>query len=142
LTSQERYADSCDQAAPTVLVVEDEVLIRLTLAATLRDEGFTVIEACDADEALVALATAPIDVLLTDVRMGGSMDGLELAARARSTMPDLKIVVVSGHLAADETHGVADAFVSKPYLTEKVVEQVLEILDETDSNHATGQFKP
>jgi len=108
----------------------------LTLAATLRDEGFTVIEACDADEALVALSTAPIDVLLTDVRMGGSMDGLELAARVRSTMPDLKIVVVSGHLAANETLGVADAFVSKPYLTEKVVEQVVEILNETDLDHA------
>lgn len=102
----------------------------MSLAATLRDEGFTVIEACDADEALVALATASIDVLLTDVRMGGSMDGLELATRVRSTVPDLKIVVVSGHLAADETHGVADAFVPKPYLAENVVERVRKMLNE------------
>jgi DNA-binding NtrC family response regulator len=119
-----------------VLVVEDEVLIRMTLAAVLRDEGFDVIEACDADEALVVLATAPIDLLLTDVRMEGSMDGLHLATQVRSTTPHLKIVMVSGHLAADETHGIADAFVPKPYLAEKVVEQVKAILNGTDLDHA------
>lgn len=119
-----------------MLVVEDEVLIRMTLAAVLRDEGFNVIEACDSDEALVALATTSIDLLLTDVRMEGSMDGLDLAMQVRSTLPDLKIVVVSGHLPADETHGVADAFVPKPYLAEKVVEQVKAILNGTDLDHA------
>jgi DNA-binding response OmpR family regulator len=108
----------------------------MTLATVLRDEGFTVIEACDADEALVALATAAIDLLLTDVRMEGSMDGLDLAVRVRSTMPDLKIVMVSGHLPADETQGVADAFVPKPYLAEKVVERVKAILNGTDLDHA------
>jgi DNA-binding NtrC family response regulator len=130
LTSQERYSELPDEAAATVLVVEDEVLIRMTLAAMLRDEGFTVIEACDADEALVALATTPIEVLLTDVRMEGSMDGLELAGRVRSTMPDLKIVVVSGHLAAEKAVGVADAFVPKPYQAEDVVDRVRQILSD------------
>ncbi len=136
MTSEERYPDLCDHAASTVLVVEDEVLIRMTLAAVLRDEGFTVIEACDADEALIALAATSIDLLLTDVRMAGSMDGLDLAVRVKSTMPHLKIVVVSGHLAAVETHGVADAFVPKPYLTEKVVERVKAILNGTNLDHA------
>jgi DNA-binding NtrC family response regulator len=136
LTSEQRHPDLCHQAAPTVLVVEDEVLIRMALAALLRDEGFTVIEACNADEALVALSATSIDLLLTDVRMDGSMDGLDLAAKVRSTMPDLKIVVVSGHLAPDETHGVADAFVPKPYLAEKVVEQVKTILSGTNFDHA------
>jgi DNA-binding NtrC family response regulator len=130
LTSQERYDELIDEAEATVLVVEDEVLIRMTLAAMLRDDGFTVIEACDADEALVALASTTIDVLLTDVRMEGSMDGLELAARVRSTMPDLKIVLVSGHLAADKAVGVADAFVPKPYHAENVVERVRTILNQ------------
>ncbi len=119
-----------------MLVVEDEVLIRMTLAAVLRDEGFTVIEACDADEALVALATTSIDLLLTDVRMEGSMDGLDLAMQVRSNLPDLKIVVVSGHLPGDETQGVADAFVPKPYLTEKLVARVKAILDGSDLDHA------
>jgi len=136
LTSEERYPDLYDQAAPTVLVVEDEVLIRMSLAVVLRDEGFTVIEACDADEALIALSTAPVDILVTDVRMEGSMNGLDLAAQVRSTRPDLKIVVVSGHLAADETHGIADAFVPKPYLAEKIVDQVKAILNGTDLDHA------
>ncbi len=136
MTSEERYPDLSDQSAPTVLVVEDEVLIRMTLAAMLRDEGFTVIEACDADEALAALAAASIDLLLTDVRMEGSMDGLDLAVQVRSTMPHLKIVVVSGHLAAVETRGVADAFVPKPYLAENVVERVKAILNGTNLDHA------
>ncbi len=119
-----------------MLVVDDEVLIRMTLAAVLRDEGFTVIEACDADEALVALATTSIDLLLTDVCMEGSMDGLDLAMQVRSSQPDLKIVVVSGHLPADETRGVADAFVPKPYLAEKLVERVKAILNGADLDHA------
>ncbi len=136
MTSEERYSDLSDLSAPTILVVEDEVLIRMTLANGLRDEGFTVIEACDADEALVALATASIDLLLTDVRMEGSMDGLDLAVQVRSSLPDLKIVVVSGHLPEDETQGVADAFVPKPYLTEKLVQRVKAILSGTDLDHA------
>ncbi len=136
MTSEDRYPDLYGQAAPTVLVVEDEVLIRMSLAAVLRDEGFTVIEACDADEALVALAATSIDLLLTDVRMNGSMDGLDLAVQVRSTMPHLKIVVVSGHLAAVETHGVADAFVPKPYLAENVVARVKAILNGTNLDHA------
>ncbi len=119
-----------------MLVVEDEVLIRMSLAAVLRDEGFTVIEACNAEEALVALAATSIDLLLTDVRMEGSMDGLDLAVQVRSTRPDLKIVVVSGHLAADETDGIADAFVPKPYLAEHIVERVRAILSGADLDHA------
>ncbi len=137
LTSEERYCDLRQAPAPTILVVEDEVLIRMTLAAMLRDEGFTVIEAFDADEALVALATVPIDVLLTDVRMGGSMDGIELAARAKSSVPDLKVVVVSGHLTPDEARDVADVFVQKPYLAESVVAWVREILTEAGQAHAS-----
>jgi CheY-like chemotaxis protein len=136
LTSEKRYSELCNKPASTILVVEDEILIRMTLAALLRDEGFTVIEACDADEALVALATAPIGLLLTDVRMGGSMDGLALAAHVRSTLPALKIVMVSGHLAPHETQGVADAFVPKPYLAENVVARVKAILNGTDLDHA------
>ncbi len=136
MTSEERTPGLGDHSVPTVLVVEDEILIRITLATVLRDEGFTVIEACNADEALVALATASIDLLLTDVRMAGSMDGLDLAVRARSAMPHLKIVVVSGHLAAIETQGVADAFVPKPYLAESVVERVKAILSGTNLDHA------
>ena len=132
MTSEERYADLREASAPTILVVEDEVLIRMSLSATLRDEGFFVIEACDADEALVALSTVAIDLLLTNVRMDGSMDGLELAARVKSTRPDLKIVVVSGHLAPEEARDVADVFVPKPYLAERVVASVREILNEAD----------
>src|SRR5258708_5647926 len=81
----------------TVLVVEEEVLVRLSLAATLRDEGFFVLEAANADEAVAVLASStPIDIVLTDVNMPGSLDGVALGRYVRSTRPGLKVIVVSG----------------------------------------------
>ncbi len=136
MTSEERYSELADPAASTVLIVEDEILIRMTLAAALRDEGFTVIETCDADEALAVLAMTSIDLLVTDVRMEGSMDGIDLAVQVKSKQPDLKIIVVSGHFPAYETQGVADAFVAKPYLAENLTERIKAILSHTDVTHA------
>lgn len=62
-----------------VLIVEDEVLIRAPLAEHLREAGFNVIEANTADEAWSCLQTGmPVDLVFSDIRMPGSMDGLEL----------------------------------------------------------------
>ena len=67
-------------AKKTVLVVEDEVLIRLYLSEEIRAAGFTVIEAASADEAFEVLKSRnDIDLVLTDIRMPGTMDGLQLA---------------------------------------------------------------
>src|ERR1700675_4204901 len=83
----------------TILVVEDEVLVRMALAETLRDEGYSVLEAANADEALGVLASAtPLDVVLTDVNMPGSLDGVALGRYARMTKPALKVIVVSGRV--------------------------------------------
>jgi CheY-like chemotaxis protein len=71
----------------TVLVVEDEVLLRLSIAAYLRDCGYRVIEAADADEAVLVLKQpdVDIDVLFTDIEMPGAMDGSGLpSGRART----------------------------------------------------------
>lgn len=88
-----------DPTTKIVLVVEDEVLVRLWLAVTLRDVGFQVIEAGNADEAMdvVASGIRPL-ALVTDVRMPGSKDGLELATALRRRLPELVVVVTSGHL--------------------------------------------
>jgi CheY-like chemotaxis protein len=83
---------------PTVLVVEDEFLIRMLVADELRSLGFAVIEAGSADEAFpILLSDAPVHVLFTDVRMPGSMDGVELARRARSARPAIRVIMTSGH---------------------------------------------
>ena len=101
---------------PTVLLVEDEVLVRMMLADQLREAGCTVVEASDADEALVLLRQnlVRIEVVISDIRMPGSMDGLGLARVIRSECPELKIILMSGHHRALEGPDY-DAFFPKPY---------------------------
>lgn len=107
------------EPSPVVLVVEDEVLIRLATADDLRDEGFRVVEAANADEAVLYLQTNPVDALVTDVRMPGTMDGLDLAARVRREMPWIAVFIVSGHVADDV--GVPGVTVMrKPYDVRRV----------------------
>lgn len=110
----------------TVLVVEDEALIRVTIADELRLAGYDVLEAADADEAIELLeANESIRLVLTDVDMPGSMDGLRLAAMVRDRWPPVRIIVTSGKRAP-----VSDAmpgnsrFLSKPYTFAGVIEAV------------------
>jgi CheY-like chemotaxis protein len=82
---------------PTVLVVEDEILVRTVIAAYLRDCGFDVIEAGNADEAIRVMgAGIRIDIVFSDVNMPGSMDGFGLAQWLRQERPGLKIILTSG----------------------------------------------
>ena len=92
-----------------ILLVEDEGLIRLVTAEYLRDEGFEVVEAWDGDEAARLLdACDGFDVLFTDVRMPGMLDGVDVAVRARRQYPELPVLVVSGYAA----HAAARTFVA------------------------------
>jgi CheY-like chemotaxis protein len=100
-------------AAPTVLVVEDEVLVRMLLAGQLRSLGYEVLEAHDADEALALLKSDTLpDLLLTDFRMPGAHDGLQLARIARATYPHLLLVTATPPTFNDEA---LDAILAKPY---------------------------
>jgi CheY-like chemotaxis protein len=84
---------------PLVLVVEDEVLIRMAVAAALRNVGLHALEARDADEAMTVLHAGIVpDVLFTDVRMPGSMDGLKLAALVESMFPHMHIIISSAYI--------------------------------------------
>jgi CheY-like chemotaxis protein len=103
-----------------VLLVEDEGIIRLVTGEFLRDEGFDVFEAWNGDEAAKLLdGPEPIDVLFTDVRMPGSLDGVDLASYARRRYPAIPVLVVSGYAESLMSrlaglHPPA-AFVNKPY---------------------------
>jgi CheY-like chemotaxis protein len=109
----------------TILVVEDEVLVRIALAETLRDEGFSVLEAANADEALAVLASStPLDVVLTDVNMPGSLDGVALGRHVRATRPGLKVIVVSGRVLPEVAAEAADAFLGKPYEPASIVRTI------------------
>jgi CheY-like chemotaxis protein len=101
----------------SVLVVEDEALVRMGIVDFLEDQGFRVFEASNADDAIRLLTkSAAISVLFTDVDMPGGMDGLRLAAAVRDRWPPIRIIVTSGHLRGDPTNLPDDAvFFAKPY---------------------------
>src|ERR1700722_18969514 len=80
-----------------VLIVEDEILLRMNAAEMIGDAGFDVVEARNADEAIEILeACSDIRVVFTDIQMPGSMDGLKLARFVRSRWLPIKIVATSG----------------------------------------------
>ncbi len=83
---------------PVVLVAEDEPLVRMTAADTLEDAGFRVLEAVNADAALVVLeaCSEEVQVLFTDVNMTGSMDGMALAEQVHQRWPHIRLLVASG----------------------------------------------
>ena len=111
---------------PTVLVVEDEGIVRMDAAETLRDAGFKVLEAVDACEALELVETRDdIEVVFTDVNMPGPLDGLELAHRIGCTHPDIHVIVTSGAVRVTQQDIPANgAFLRKPYTPEAVAQAV------------------
>lgn len=92
------YSTACFQSTTlTVLVVEDEPLQRMSLMDLVEEAGYDVAEASDADQALIVLESRPdIRIILADVDMPGSMDGLRLAATVRDRWPPIEIIVTSG----------------------------------------------
>ncbi len=86
-----------DVNALKVLVVEDEPLIRLGLASLMEEAGFDALEASSADEAIRIIERDPsLSVIITDVDMPGSMDGIRLAHFVRNRWPPIQFVVISG----------------------------------------------
>jgi CheY-like chemotaxis protein len=112
-----------------VLVVEDETLVRLFASDFLDEAGFKVFEAVNADEALRVLQARPdVQVVLTDIEMPGSMDGLELTKVIRQRWPGVGIVVTSGR-AVPGRDGLPDgtAFITKPFLPGTVVQVICQM---------------
>jgi DNA-binding NtrC family response regulator len=112
------------------MVVEDETLIRMMLVDVLADQGFEIFEADDADQAISLLKreAARIHVLFTNVRMPGSMDGIELAHYVNQHWPGIAVLVASGHtrLSNDQLpEGIR--FIPKPYDSRAVVKYVKEL---------------
>jgi DNA-binding response OmpR family regulator len=81
---------------PAVLIVEDDPLLRMTTASYLRDEGFDVIEATDADEAIRMLEYAPVHAVFSDINMPGSLNGLALGRWLRRMRPSVGFLLTSG----------------------------------------------
>ncbi|HEY2007631.1 MAG TPA: response regulator [Rhizomicrobium sp.] len=105
-----------DQAF-TVLLVEDEGIIRMASAAILEDAGYDVLEAVDAEEALATLNDHPeVDVVVTDVQMPGKLDGLQLIEVIAHDYPQVQTLVTSGRASLREAReSGAVKFLAKPY---------------------------
>jgi two-component system, response regulator PdtaR len=109
-----------------VLVVEDEALVRMNSADMIRDLGFEVIEATDADHAVCLLESNPdIRIVFTDIQMPGSMDGLRLAAVVRDRWPPIALLITSGQLHPPSTDLPEGArFIPKPYFPAQLKDQL------------------
>ena len=101
---------------PMVLVVEDEMVLRMRAVEIVEDAGFNAVEAVNADEALSILESrSDISLLFTDIQMPGSMDGLKLAHAVHKRWPLIKIILVSGQVKVADTEKPADSrFFGKP----------------------------
>jgi CheY-like chemotaxis protein len=108
----------------TVLVVEDEPLLRMFAADILADAGYAVIEAGTAGEALQLIATGtPLVAVMTDVEMPGQIDGLELARIIEAQWTTIAVVHVSGHrLARPDELPTRALFLVKPYSADRLIE--------------------
>jgi two-component system, response regulator PdtaR len=114
---------------PVILIVEDEFLIRMEAMNMIREAGFHVVEASNADDAILILEDClDITVVFTDIQMPGSMDGLKLAAAIRGRWPPIKIVATSGLLdIGKEDLPAGCRFLPKPYNSAQIVETLREL---------------
>jgi CheY-like chemotaxis protein len=113
----------------TVLIVEDEYLVCAMVSIELEDVGYNILAADNGETALAYLVEGrEIDLLFTDIKLAGSMDGWTVAQKARELRPDLKVIYATGY-APDVPDLVEGArFFKKPYLPTRVVAAIDEML--------------
>src|SRR5215208_312188 len=124
------------KSSTNVLVVEDEMVLRLRAVDIVEDAGFTAVEAVSADEALAILESrSDISLLFSDIQMPGTIDGLKLAHAVHDRWPAIKIILVSGQLKpADSDKPIDSRFFGKPL-------EVKEMIAELRKMVGTGALK-
>jgi len=115
---------------PIVLVVEDEMVLRMRAVDIVEDAGFVPIEAISADQALQILESRDdISLLFTDIQMPGTMDGLKLAHATHARWPHIKIILVSGQIAVTDADKPEDSrFFPKPLEIEQMIVEIQEMV--------------
>jgi two-component sensor histidine kinase/DNA-binding NarL/FixJ family response regulator len=111
---------------PNVLVVEDEMILRMRAVDIVEDAGFHPVEAVNADEAISILESrSDIALLFTDIQMPGSIDGLKLAHAVHHRWPSIKIILVSGQVKPSDAERPADSlFFGKPLGVEQMITEL------------------
>jgi CheY-like chemotaxis protein len=131
--------DSSEPPPRTILVVEDEVLIRLSLSDYLRECGFTVLEAASGDEAIAVLRGRgdDVDLVFSDVQMPGETDGFALARWVRGHHPRIPVMLTSGVAHAVEKAAdlcLEGPIVKKPYDHATLLSQILRLVERARQN--------
>src|SRR3954453_14369900 len=121
-----RMSDQGPPSRPVVLVVEDEMVLRMRAVDIVEDAGFTPVEAVNADEAITILESrSDISLLFTDIQMPGSMDGLKLAHAVHDRWPAIKIILVSGQVKPTDAERPTDSrFFGKPLGVERMISEL------------------
>jgi CheY-like chemotaxis protein len=114
----------------TVLVVEDDAVLRACAAEVVANAGYTAVEAADADEAVAILESrSDVALVFTDIQMPGSMDGLGLARTVNDRWPAIKIILVSGRMEPSERERpVNSRFLRKPFATKEMIEGLQDMI--------------
>src|SRR3984885_11433529 len=114
----------------TVLIVEDEMLLRMRAVDMVEDAGFTAVEAINADDAIALLESrSDIELLFTDIQMPGSMDGLKLAYAVHERWPLIKIILVSGQLKlTDNDKPPKSRFFGKPLDVKQMIAEMQDMM--------------
>ncbi len=131
-TKSSGHPDNGAERPSTVLVVEDEVLVRMPVADYLRDCGYRVLEASSAAEAqAVFKAGEPIEIVISDVNMPGDMNGFALATWIREKHPGVRVILTSGinQMARNAGDVCSDGpFLEKPYSYETLLVHIKRLL--------------
>jgi CheY-like chemotaxis protein len=120
------------QETHTVLVVEDETMVRMPIAEFLRDCGYNVLEAGDASEAIAAMdAEESVSLVFSDIRMPGKMDGFGLAEWFQSHYPSVPVLLTSGYNGGRAVQSASvprNSFIEKPYSQTQVARRIADLL--------------
>ena len=109
-----------------ILVVDDDELVSMSLADTLREAGYAVLALNSGEEALMLIERAPeLAAIVTDIRLGPGADGWEVARRAREAQPDVPVVYISGDPGSSAARCLPGSMLlPKPFTPSQVVEAV------------------
>ena len=115
---------------PNVLVVEDEMILRMRAVDIVEDAGFNPVEAVNADQAISILESrSDIALLFTDIQMPGSMDGLKLAHAVHDRWPSIKIILVSGQVKPSDAERPTDSrFFGKPLGVDQIIAELQDMV--------------
>ena len=120
----------------TIVVVEDEFLVRIAIADCLRDEGYRVIEVDTADDAMELMKGSPdaVSAVFSDVQLPGTRDGIALAQWITQELPDIPVVLTSGSNGAERSLEACVHFIPKPYSYQTVIARLDRLLKIAEPN--------